>query len=139
MSAWFHKGKYQVFSNSVALTSDPIKCALLRSGTLNATHAVFNDVGGTEVTGGGYGRLTLTTPTITPDTGLAVPYFDAADLTYTSVATGQSGIDNAVTIDAVADNDATDPLLWYHNWTEVHGNGGDITIQWNASGIARIT
>jgi hypothetical protein len=69
--------------------------------------------------------------------------FDAADFTHTAVPTGHT-VAAIIVYDDTPATDATKPLLAFidHDASAVAislpTNGGDITIQWNASGIFSI-
>lgn len=69
--------------------------------------------------------------------------FDAADFTHTAVATGHT-VAGIIVYDDTPATDATKPLLAFidhdasANPISLPTNGGDITIQWNASGIFSI-
>lgn len=99
----------------------------LATYTYNAAHDFYDDLTG--VVGSESGDLASKTFT----NGV----FDAADITFSSV-TGVAVGAVAVFVDrggvASADN-----LLSYNEFTSpVTPNGGDITVQWNASGIFSI-
>lgn len=99
----------------------------LATYTYNAAHDFYDDLSG--VVGSESGDLASKTMT----NGV----FDAADITFSSVTGVEVGA-VAVFVDrggvASADN-----LLSYNEFTSaVTPNGGDITVQWNASGIFSI-
>ncbi len=99
----------------------------LATYTYNAAHDFYDDLTG--VVGSESGDLASKTMT----NGV----FDAADITFSSVTGVEVGA-VAVFVDrggvASADN-----LLSYNEFTSpVTPNGGDITVQWNASGIFSI-
>lgn len=63
--------------------------------------------------------------------------FDAADTTLTSVTGDQS---EAVIVYKHTGTDSTSPLVLYLELSSaVTPNGGNITLQWNASGLGTIT
>jgi hypothetical protein len=87
-------------------------------------------------------RLSLTSTTVpTTNTVAACGFFDAADATFTgsSVLTGTTSVEKLI-IGKRQASAATDPLL-YHFGTAtglpLTPNGADVTVVWNASGIAR--
>ena len=108
-------------------------CSLVDTGvyTYSAAHDFFNDITGVVGT-----DQRITTPTVAAATGL----FDGDNLTYTAV-TGNS-IEALVIYRKNAGANTTWKLVVYLD-TSVTGlpltpNGGDVTITWNASGIAQI-
>lgn len=109
------------------LSSDTIKVRLVRTSgyTFAQTHDFINDVTaaiGTDATLG-----TKSIPTTSADGGT----FDAADAVFTAVGAG-AAID-ALVIYKDTGNVATSPLLCYIDGFSVTPNGGDITIQWQAT------
>lgn len=116
-----------------------IKCALVRGYTVSAAHKFVSDVttaGGTlHVTSGALGSKTVTGGTA-----------DAADVVFTAVASNANthGVlvfqSSAVTGGADVAATAQRVIAWFDTGTNlpVTPNGGDITVAWNASGIASI-
>jgi hypothetical protein len=132
---------YQILSGGTTLASDTIRVLLLiDTYTFDAADNVVNDLtpGTYECTGGSYARQDLGTKAVTEDDGGTRAYFDAANTTFDAVPAQASDIDAAATFEFDTD-DATSPVLWYHDWTAITGNGSDITISWHANGIAEIT
>jgi len=88
-------------------------------------------------------RLVLASTTVpTTETTAAAGFFDAADSTFTgsSLIAGTTTTYEKLIIAKRQGSSATDPLL-YHFGTAtglaILPNGADITVVWNASGIAR--
>jgi hypothetical protein len=105
----------------------------------DADHATVADVSASEIGVSGYARATLTSPTVTVDAANNRVVLDAADVTFSALAAGAT-IGGAVVFRRVAGADAgTDPLIAFVDLTDTPTNGGDIVVQWNASGIARVT
>lgn len=107
-----------------------VKAALIDTGTYtyNAAHDFLNDISGIIAAG-----VTLTSKTFTDG------YFDAADTTWPSVSGATC---EAIILYIDTGSSATSRLVAYID-TGVTGlpvtpNGGNITAQWNASGIFRI-
>jgi hypothetical protein len=115
------------------LSVDTIKVALidLADYTYNSAHDFFNDVPGAAVVGTPQALASKTT------TG---GVFDAADVTFTAVSGDPC---EALIIYKDTGNAATSPLIAFID-TGVTGlpvtpSGGDIQVQWNASGIFALT
>lgn len=105
----------------------------------DADHATVADVSGSEIGVSGYARATLASPTVTVDAANNRVVLDAADVTFSALDTGAT-IGGAVVFRRVAGADAgTDPLITFVDLTDTPTNGGDIVVQWSASGIARVT
>jgi hypothetical protein len=100
--------------------------------TTHATKAdVTNEVSGTNYTAGG---ATLTSPTLTESSGTVT--FDAADTTWTQNAGGFTNARYAILYKSTG-TDSTSALVGCLDLVADKGNvAGDLTIQWNASGVA---
>ncbi len=142
----YNTAKKEMIDGTISLLNDPIKVMLVNATyTPNPDHDAV-DAGGDNdpadaeinVTGytrgfGGAGRKTLTGKTLTADKPNDRAVFDAADLTWAALAAGDT-IFGAILIKEGA-NDASSRLIAYMDFTDTPTNGGDITIQWDASGI----
>jgi hypothetical protein len=120
----------------VDFDTDTIKVMLTTSTYVpSATgHAAKNSVTN-EVTGTGYtaGGATLGTPTVVDSSGTIT--FDAADTTWTQNAGGFANARYAV-IYKDTGTAATSTLIGWVDFVSDKGNvAGDLTLQWNASGI----
>jgi hypothetical protein len=118
-------------NSNTNLVGSVVKCALVDTGTYtyNAADSFYNDVSGVV----GTPIEIANTKTVTNGT------FDGADITFSSV-TGAT-VEALVIYIEESTNDSS-PLVAYID-TGVTGlpvtpNGGDITVQWNASGIFTI-
>lgn len=116
--------------------TDTIRACLIDSGvyTVNlATHADYDDLSGIVTNG----ETSLTSVTA-GDVGVGV--VDAANTTFTSVTGNES--EYVVLYEQIGGGTSVDPLLVFFDTfasgMPVTPNGGDITIQWNASGIFQI-
>lgn len=119
--------KQLILGAGLNLTSLNIKVSLVDTGTYtySAAHDFFNDVSGVVASSGNLASKTVTNGT-----------FDAADITITGVSGSTA---EALVIWRDSGSAATSELIAYFD-TGVTGlpltpNGGDVTIQWNASGI----
>lgn len=96
-----------------------------------------------EYGGTGYERKTLSTKTVTFDIPNARAEFDGQNITWTSLGVGARQIEGILLIyqpgaTAVAANDI--PIAWIDSgFTNFDGNGGDVTIEWNAEGIIQLS
>lgn len=134
----YNEGKVQFFSAGINLTSDTIKLALVTGYTPNIdTHEFWSDVSANEESGTGYtaGGEALTTKSVTQDNTNDRAVFDADDVTWT-------GLDVGTPSHAILYKDTgvatTSPLISYIELGRA-SNGGDYTVQWNATGIATLT
>lgn len=112
---------------NIALDTETVKVSLIDTGTYtySGSHEFYSSVSGVVGT-----PVTLSSKTITD--GL----FDAADSTFSGV-TGNSV--EALIIWTDTGSSATSRLVCFiDNFSAVTPNGGDITVQWNASGIFQL-
>jgi hypothetical protein len=129
-----------MLSKKVDWSSDTIKVALLSSAyTPNqGAHANFSDVNANEVSGTGYtaGGATLANKTRTLDTTNKVVVLDADDVTWAnSTITARY----AVVYDSTG-TASTSPLIGYIDLvSDQASNNGNFVIQWDATGIVRLT
>lgn len=127
-------------AGGVGWASATIRVLLVSTSyTYDPDHSTVADVSGSEIGVTGYARATLASPTVTVDSANNRVVLDAADVTYSSLAAGAT-IGGAVLFRRVGGADASsDPLLAFVDLTDTPTNGGDVIVQWSASGITRIT
>lgn len=89
----------------------------------------------TEISGGSYARQTLGSVVPTEDDVNNRVNIDAANVTFSAVASGQHLI--GVWIEGPGGSDAARPVLGVYEVTEVPGNGSDITV--TITDFARLT
>lgn len=131
----------KALNKEVDWDSDTIKVALLTSSyTPNQdTHDYFDDVSANEVTGTGYtsGGITLTSKTVTYDSGSNVIVLDAADVTWSSSTITAR---YAVIYDDSGASAGTKALIGYVDFgSDQSSTNGNFTITWDSTGIVRIT
>jgi hypothetical protein len=86
-------------------------------------------------TSGNYSRQTLGATTANEDDTGNLAYFDAADVTFSSVSSGAGVIGAAVIFCDLTGNDSEAPLIAkYDTNFPVTPNGGDITLQISTGG-----
>lgn len=125
-SAFYPTGLKALLDADIDLLADTIKIALVDTGTYtySSAHDFFNDVSGVVGTPG-----TLDSKTTTGGV------FDAADEVFTSVSGASI---EAVIIYKDTGVSSTSPLICYLDGLSLTPNGGNITCQFNASGIFAI-
>lgn len=126
-NALYPKFKQALLTAGLDVEADNIKVCLVDTGTYtyNAAHDFLDDVSGIVATSGNLASKTIVDGV-----------FDAADITITGVS---GATVEAIIIYKDSGSAATSNLIAYLD-TGVTGlpltpNGGDVTIQWNASGI----
>lgn len=129
------------FNKEVDWDTDTIKVMLLSSSyTPNQdTHDYLDDVSTYQVTGTGYtaGGQALSSKTSTYDGASNTLVLDAADVTWAaSTITARY----AVIYDDAGGSNATKVLIGYIDLvSDQASNNGNFTIEWDATGIMRIT
>jgi len=144
----YNQGATRILNGNIDMLTDTIKCMLI--GTLGGGYTENRDhdfvdsitaattdeltVSSGYVAGfGGSGRKTLALKTVTESDANDRAEFDAENITWTALATGDT-IDAAALIKEVA-NDAASPLIAHLDLTDTPTNGGDITLVVDASGF----
>ena len=130
-NAIFDPGREGFLAGEIDWDSAVIKVALVRSYTFSAAHKFVSDV----TTAGGV--LAATSAALTAKT-VAAGVADAADITYTAVASNASGhsllVFQSSAVGGGADVAATAQrvIAYYDTGTglPVTPNGGDITVAW---------
>ena len=133
-NAYYTRYKEQIAQAGINLASGNVKAVLLTSGySFSAAHQFESDLGANILTDGKSPNLASKTFT--------GGFFDAADVTFSSVTTAQTATKIAFILDT--GTPATSSLLAFFD-TGVTGlpfatNGGDITLTFDASGIFGIS
>ena len=126
-SALYDKGREGFLAGDIDWDANNIKCVLVDTGTYTvnlATHQFHSDLSGIVATSGN-----LTAKTVTAGTA------DAGDVTFSAVS---GATVEAIVVYQDSGVSATSRLIAYIDsgtGLPVTPNGGDITVQWNASGI----
>lgn len=148
--------KSELLKGSIDWANDTIKVALGSDDTAytfdQAVHEFVGDVfdggtTGTEFTGSGYSRQTLTTQTVTQDDTDNEGVADADDVTFSSI--DGDAIQFIVVYKQVGGDDTTpgdDPILALYDDDSAGSltdlplttNGGDVTVSWDTEGIINI-
>ena len=143
-SFWTNRGLFCILGSTVNLTSDTIKVMLLDDEALATKDINFvSEISADELTGTGYvggfagaGRKTLGSKTFTEDDGNDWAFFDAADSTWTAINAGSAQM--AAVIKEVT-TDADSLVLGFVDVTDIMTNGSDITINWAATGLFKLS
>lgn len=132
-------------TNPIDFLNNAIQCGLSSSTHVPNKDDVFLDDGGAndfldgELSGTGYARQTLASKTLTYDNANDRTEWDAADVTWTGINAGTAAQATYFQNVGAADNARR---LWMNVDTggfPVTTNGGDLTLQHNAEGIAHGT
>jgi hypothetical protein len=130
------KGLEQMLLGNLAVSTDTLQALLVTDAyTFAETHNFVADVSGSEAAGAN--RPTLASKTVTIDTANGRVEVDCADLTFTSVSSGQT-VGGVVFFKSVT-NDADSYLLGFADVTDLAANGSDITYTVPADGFLQLT
>lgn len=134
----YNYGKYVLANGSVNLLTDNIALMLVSNtytgAVANANSNLVSEITSYEITTGtvsGYQRYALTSKTVTEDDTNGFSYFNAANVTFASLGSGNT-VGGAVLINDTGLN-TTSSLIAFYDITDTPTNGGDITIQWAAA------
>ena len=140
---WYTNAKRAFAAGEISPTTDTFKAMLVVPATSTAdtekavtTLSGFTTLG--EYTGAHYARKTLTSITVTQDDVNLTGKIDAADITWTALGADANA---AILVYKHVTNDTDSiPLFYIDTGTNLpfNGNGGDVTVAWNANGIATI-
>lgn len=144
ISLWTNRGKRCMMDGTVDWDATTLKILVLdNTYTPNADHSTIADIVSHEISVAGYtggfngaGRKSLASKTVTQDDANDRVDLDAADLTWTALATGATIGGYAVVREAT--NDAgSDVIAILGLSAGVPTNGGDHTAQWAANAMLR--
>jgi hypothetical protein len=140
----YNYGKFLLANGNINLLTDNIAVLLVANtyistdagltGVANNNSNTVHEITSYEVTTGtvsAYARQNLASKTITEDDTNDFAYLSAANVTFSTLGTGNT-IGGAVLFKQGADNNAS-PLIAFYDITDTPTNGGDITIQWAAA------
>lgn len=144
-SKWYGKGLRKIIDRTIDWEgSANIKVMLVNSHTFNPDHEFVSDVVADEFVGTGYtgghngaGRKALSSKTIADDTANDRIELDAAD---PSAWTGLNGdtVAWAIVFEQGA-SDAASHLICALDPADLVTNGGDVTLSFNAEGVAQVS
>lgn len=136
-SGWYNKGLYELANGDVNLGSSTIKAMLLNSAaSFDRDHNFVSDVVANEITAVGYSRQTLGSKTVTENDTNDAAYWDCADVTFGSLASGQTVKFVVLYRDTGAD--ATSPLLCCWQMVPQATDGTPVKFVVSSSGLTKV-
>ena len=135
-SGAYQAGVNAIVTQSLNLTSSTIKAALMLSSySYNPDSSNMSDINASEATGAT--RATINTDSWNIDDTNNRVYYDADNITFSAVTTGQTVA--GVAIHYASGADATSTLVCYNEFSSpIATNGGDITVTFDSTGILRL-
>lgn len=136
--------KAKLLSADIDLNADDIRVLMVMSNTTCDTEEdkQFIDTFTTldECDGANYARKTLANEAVAADEANDRGEFDADDFTWTALGVGTRQNVGAVVYKFVTDDSDSIPIAYIDTGGfPFDGNGGNVTIQWNAEGILQAT
>jgi hypothetical protein len=130
----YNEGNQSIIDRDIDLAANTIKAMLVNSTYTPDKDDQFIDTGGAsdavDARLSGTTDQTLANKVIGKDTTSDFSYFDADDVVFTAVTTGQTAV--GVVIYKDTGTPTTSKLIAYLDITDTPTNGGDITIQFAA-------
>jgi hypothetical protein len=134
----FTNGATKINRGDILFLTHDIKVLLLKGSgyTPDKDHDTLTDLvlASNEVTVAGYSRKTLASKTITTDDTNDRTVFDAADVSWASLAAGET-VSAAVVFYDPGTGDANCVPIAYIDLTDTPLNGGAFDISWSSSGL----
>jgi hypothetical protein len=143
---FFNKAREEIATQNLNLTGSTLKVVLVNSSYVPGQTDLVVSAGGSDVASaeisvsgytpgwGGSGRKTLANKVLSSTNGAVVPKLTADNIVWSSLGSGAT-IAGAVIIKEGVANDTTSRVIAYFGLTPTPTNGGDITLQWSASGL----
>lgn len=136
-SGWYNKGLYEIANGDVNLGTSTIKALLLKStGSFDRDHNFVSDIVAHEITASGYSRQTLASKTVTENDTNDAAYWDCADISFGTIASGQTI--GYMVLFRDAGSDATSPLLCCWALVPQDTDGTPIKFVVSSSGLTKI-
>jgi hypothetical protein len=133
-SIMYNEGNQSIIDRDIDLAANTIKAMLVNSTYTPDKDDQFIDTGGAsdavDARLSGTTDQTLANKALGKDTTSDFAYFDADDVVFTAVTTGQTAV--GVVIYKDTGTPTTSKLIAYLDITDTPTNGGDITIQFAA-------
>jgi hypothetical protein len=129
-----------LMDGSIDLDNDDIRAALLMTNTSadtdNDAIDFVGDIGTLdECDGANYVRKALASESVNVDDTTDKAYFDATDVTWSSLGAGTRS-NQGVLVFKFVTNDADSPVIaWVEFAAPINGDGNDFTVQWSSSGV----
>lgn len=130
----------KAFNKEIDFDSDTIKAILVSASYTpdQDAHDYLNDVTANEETDGSYARKTLASKAVSYNSGTNVIKIDADDLLWSALTS--AGVRYVIIADTQTGVDSTSPLIAYIDLgTTIAPTGQDLSIAFNAAGIATVT
>jgi len=141
----YNEAKRAILAGEIDFNApDDFRVALVMSNTTADTQDDTNLMNGfttlDEYDGSGYARQALTGEVINEDVANNRAEFDANDVTFSSLGAGTRQAVGMILFKHVTNDTDSVPIAYIDTGGfPFDGNGGDVTIQWNAEGIIQAT
>lgn len=141
----YNHAKAEILRGAVNFTADTFKLELVMSNTTAGSEVNVTTMGGfttrdsCDAVGYPAGGVALASLTVSDDAGGNRGYFDAADVTFSSLAAGTRQVAGMILYKFITSLSASLPIAYFDTpgfpfW----GNGSNVVVQWSTSGIVEI-
>lgn len=135
----YNEAKRAFLQGEINLASDDIRLLAVSTNTTADTEDDVNTLSGfttlDEFDGANYVRKSLSGETVGEDAANNRAEFDATDVTFPALGAGTRPIDGFILYKFVTNDSSSIPIAYIDPPSNFNGNGGDVTITWNAEGI----
>ena len=146
---FYNEAKRRILAGEIDLDADDIRVALVRTGSDAATltsaslmsdFVTLNEYDGTGYSPAGAATYALANKLVTTDLPNNRGEFDADDFTFTGLGAGSTDAQGALLYVWQGTFALSWPLAYFDtNGFPTNGNGGNLTLVWNAEGIIQAT
>ena len=128
-------GLGELLNGGIDMDTDTIKMMLVdASYTPDKDHDFVDDASANEISVDGYARQALGSRTVTVNTTDDRAEFDAANVAFGALATGET-IAGAIIFEDRGGADSANPMILYMDLTNTPTNGSTVTVEFDAIGL----
>lgn len=140
----YNEAKNQILTGGIDFASDDIRVLLVMSNTTAGAEDDKDTISGfttlDEYDGANYSRQALANEAVNEKAANDRAEFDGDDVTFSSLGAGTRQCQAAIVYKHVTNDSDSIPIAYIDTGGfPFDGNGGDVTIQWNADGIVQAT
>lgn len=143
MSFGYTRSKFRLATGAVNLATADVRAILVMTNTTADTEEDTEFIGDfttlDEMDGANYVRIALANETVNLDTINNRAEFDADNITWTALGAGTRDVAALLIYIHVTNDTDSWPFVYIDDQFPFSANGGDLTINFNAEGIAQVT
>lgn len=140
----YNEAKRALAEGEIDFVNDDIRVLMVMTNTTADTEDDANTISGfttlDECDGANYARKALANQAVNEDAPNNRAEFDADDVVWTALGAGTRNNQAAVVYKHVTNDTDSVPIAYFDGGGfPFNGNGGNVTLQWNAEGIVQVT